>query len=248
MIIFVTVKLIFLTVKFLNMNDRQNTKLNMAQRVSDTLSKYYPVYAHIAPVRVAAAELMEKISSIRKMNTTRGSVHVPAATVTKQAAENAMVDDAMRFTNSLYVIGFSSGNAELTGLSSLNPSSFFKAEDNESLSLARRIESLAKTYATVLANYGLDNAAIDAFRARVDAFAALIAAPMGATGERKQKTTALYSLFADLDSVLYDKLDKLMVLFKASHPDFYGEYRTSRNLINLSARHRTGTAKSEDTK
>jgi hypothetical protein len=29
-----------------------------------------------------------------------------------------------------------------------------------------------------------------------------------------------------------------MVLFKASNPDFYGEYRTSRNLIDSSARHR----------
>jgi len=54
---------------------------------------------------------------------------------------------------------------------------------------------------------------------------------MDTIGERKQKTTNLMQLFASLDSIFYDKLDKLMVLFKQSRPDFYDEYRTARNII-----------------
>jgi hypothetical protein len=59
---------------------------------------------------------------------------------------------------------------------------------------------------------------------------------MDAITTRKQKTTNLKELFARLDSALYDRLDKLIVLFKSSHPDFYNEYRTSRNLIDTSHR------------
>jgi hypothetical protein len=213
----------------------------MAQRVADTFAKNSGIYAHLIPVRDAVAELKEKISSIREVTTDRISIHIPAVTETKQTAEQEMVDDAMRFSNSLYVIGFTTGNAELTDLSSLSPSLFYKAEDNESLALARRIQRFVQMHAAELYNYGLDDAAINAFGAKIEAFAALIVAPMDATGERKQKTVALHTLFAELDSVLYDKLDKLIVLFKTSHPDFYGEYRTSRNLINLSGRHREKT-------
>jgi hypothetical protein len=54
---------------------------------------------------------------------------------------------------------------------------------------------------------------------------------MDTIGERKQKTTNLAQLFAGLDSTLYDRLDKLLVLFKHSAPEFYGEYRTARNII-----------------
>jgi hypothetical protein len=213
----------------------------MAQRVVDTFAKNSGIYAHLTPVRDAVAELTKKISLIREVTTDRISIHIPAVTETKQTAEKEMVDDAMRFSNSLYVIGFITGNAELTNLSSLSPTMFYRAEDNESLALARRIQRFVQMHAAELADYGLDGAAINAFGAKIDAFAALIVAPMDATGERKQKTVSLHTLFAELDSILYDKLDKLMVLFKTSHPDFYGEYRTSRNLINLSGRHREKT-------
>jgi hypothetical protein len=54
---------------------------------------------------------------------------------------------------------------------------------------------------------------------------------MDTIGERKQKTTNLAQLFAGMDSTLYDRLDRLMVLFKQTNPDFYGEYRTARNII-----------------
>jgi len=54
---------------------------------------------------------------------------------------------------------------------------------------------------------------------------------MDTIGERKQKTSNLTQLFAGLDSTFYDKLDKLMVLFKQSQPEFYSEYRTARNII-----------------
>jgi hypothetical protein len=52
---------------------------------------------------------------------------------------------------------------------------------------------------------------------------------MDTIGARKQKTTNIAQLFAGLDSTFYDKLDKLMVLYKKS--SFYDEYRTARNII-----------------
>jgi hypothetical protein len=70
----------------------------------------------------------------------------------------------------------------------------------------------------------------------IDAFQTVITKPMDTIAGRKQKTTNLVQLFAKLDSTLYDKLDKIMVLFKESHPDFYNKYRTSRNLILTSRR------------
>ena len=67
---------------------------------------------------------------------------------------------------------------------------------------------------------------------------------MDTIGECKQKTTNLVQLFAGLDSTLYDKLDKLMALFKQSEPDFYDEYRTARNIIFN--RERTRTSKKDE--
>jgi lipopolysaccharide biosynthesis regulator YciM len=65
----------------------------------------------------------------------------------------------------------------------------------------------------------------------INDFQTIIAKPMETISERKQKTTNLSQLFAGLDSLFYDRLDKLMILFKQPHPNFHGEYRTSRNII-----------------
>lgn len=214
------------------MNDRQNTKLNMAQRVSNVLDLYSGVYANITPMVTAAGELKTAIGDIRHTDTQRAAGSITAASEDKNKAEEAMVEIALRFANALYVIGFTSNNAELTVLSNLSARSFFNATDNESLTQARRIITLAEANAEVLATYGLDTAALTDLKNATETFASFITKPMDIIGSRKQKTTTLAQLFAELDSIFYDKLDKLMVLFKQSAPDFYGEYRTARNLIN----------------
>jgi thioesterase domain-containing protein len=126
----------------------------------------------------------------------------------------------------------------LTGLLGLSPASFYRLEDNAKLSLAQQIYNLAEAQAPALVDYGLDAASIAAMHTAIEEYQAQIARPMGAIGIRKQKTTDLKHLFARLDSTLYDRLDKLMALFKDSHPDFYGEYRTARNYIDTSGRHK----------
>lgn len=110
--------------------------------------------------------------------------------------------------------------------------------ENAKLTLAQRLLELAHKHSAQLLSYGHDPEKMSAIEQAISAYSNLIAKPMDAIAERKQKTTNLKELFARLDSVLYDKLDKLIVLFKSSHPDFYGEYRTARNVIDSSIRHR----------
>ncbi|MGV8091795.1 MAG: hypothetical protein AB2L24_08020 [Mangrovibacterium sp.] len=93
-----------------------------------------------------------------------------------------------------------------------------------------------QSQAEALEAYGYDAEKIAAIAAAVTAYRVIITKPMDTIGARKQITTNLKQLFAELDSTLYDKLDKLVVLFKESHPDFYGEYRTARNYINSAER------------
>jgi hypothetical protein len=220
------------------MNDRQNAKLNMAQRVSDTLTAYADVYSDIVPVQKAVAQYQQIIADIRAVAIEQFAVKAPVLTQEKRMAEDKMIEVAVRVANTLYVVGFESGNKELTNLLGLSDSSFYRVEDNAKLTLAQRLYGLAQQHAAELAPYGYDGEKIAEIGAAIDGYKNLIAKPMNAIAERKQKTTNLKELFARLDSALYDKLDKLLVLFKSSNPDFYGEYRTARNFIDFSTRHK----------
>ena len=131
----------------------------------------------------------------------------------------------------MYVIGFKSDNKDLLTLYGLSENSFYRLTGNAALALAKQVLDLARKYAAELQKYGIEEAEIDALETAIEAYRTVIAKPMDMIGERKQKTTNLVQLFAGLDSTLYDKLDKLMALFKQSDPEFYGEYRTARNII-----------------
>jgi len=213
------------------MNDRQNAKLNMAQRVSETFKRYESTYKEV-PAMVSAVEALNKdIKNIRDLQTEQEAVNVSASTLEKRAAEQQMVDVFAKTANALYVIGFTTENQDLITLQNTSEYSFYRLTHNAVLAHAKRIFELANKYKEKLNDYGIKDEDFKKMEQAMNDFNALIAKPMDTIGERKQKTTNLMQLFASLDSIFYDKLDKLMVLFKQSRPDFYDEYRTARNII-----------------
>jgi hypothetical protein len=200
------------------------------------MSRNVGIFSSIPLMVDTVAEFNETLTDIDKVATDRMEVAVPALTMEKRKAEAAMIDRVVPIANALYVTGFIKGNTDLLSLQGLSDSSFYRLTDSNKLPLARRILQLAQQYADDLANAGYDEAKIAETEAAIENYSKVIVNPMNAITVRKQKTTNIKELFARLDSILYDKLDKLMLLFKASHPDFYGEYRTSRNVIDLTGK------------
>jgi hypothetical protein len=220
------------------MTNRQNAKLNMAQRISDTLVDYEGIFSGITPVKNAVSEFQQIVAEIRSVATEQFAVKVPVSTQEKHSAESKMIDASVRVANVLYVVGFETDNKELINLLGLNDSSFCSLADNAKLTLAQHLYELSQKHSVELEPYGYDEQKIDKIGQMIVDYQNLIAKPMNAITVRKQKTGNLKELYVRMDSVLYDKLDKLILLFKSSHPDFYGEYRTSRNFIDFSVRHK----------
>ena len=213
------------------MNDRQNAKLNMAQRVSETFKRYQNDYKGVPAMVSAVADLNADIDYIRKIVKEQGAVNVSASTLEKRAAEKNMIIPCVKVANVLYVIGFTTDNKELITLQGTSERSFYSTSHNAALALAKRILDLAHQYKEPLNNYGIKPNEMEEMEKAINVFQTIIAKPMDTIGERKQKTTNLAQLFAALDSTFYDRLDKLMILFKQTSPNFYGEYHTSRNII-----------------
>ena len=220
------------------MNDNQNAKLNMAQRVLDTLKRNEDLYRKIPTMGLIVEELNSDILNIREVQRQQSNINVPASTRNKRMAETKMIKSCVKIANLLYLIGFTTNNNDLITLNGLSENSFYRLADNAALALAKQILILAKKYSNELKNHSIEEKEINEIETSIEAFHNLIAKPMDTITERKEKTTNLVQLFAKLDSTLYDKLNKIMVIFKDSNISFYNEYRTSRNLILTSARHK----------
>jgi hypothetical protein len=187
-------------------------------------------------MNAAVGRLAANTATIREME----NAQVRSATVAKQEAERAIVDNAIHFSNGLYVIGFTNSEVELVSLSAFGSSLLHKTKDYESLVLVRRAQNLARTYVAELPTYGLNDFTIGTYGICINSFNAPVVVPMSMIGADERKTVVLHSLFATLDSTLYDRLARLMVLCKMSNINSHGKYLIL-NLADLSARYRTKT-------
>jgi hypothetical protein len=132
------------------MNDKQNAKLNMAQRVLDTLKRYETVYSDLAPMAAAVAALHTDIDYIRDAQKAYDSVNVPASTLEKRAAEAKMILPSIKMANALYLIGFATDNKDLLTLQGLSEHSFYRLSANAALALAGVILDLTPKNAAEL--------------------------------------------------------------------------------------------------
>lgn len=218
------------------MNDKQNANLNMFQAVSDVLEAHADKYSAIPVFKAAAAELKEQNALIRETDKELTGKKVQAATAEKQKTEDNMINQAVMVGRLTNVYAFDTGNDKLGAQTNITKSHFYNAHDNQKISLAKSILANAIGFAEEMKSYGLEQTMLDELAATVTAYETLIAKPREVQTDRKAQVKSLSQLFAETKSLIYDRLDKLMVLFKDSERAFYDAYFSARNIINTSYR------------
>jgi hypothetical protein len=228
------------------MNDRQNAKITMYQTVYNTCAGFDSVYAKAPAFTNALSALNRGIAQIREVEKQQSYALSKGVTLEKTDVEDALILSLVKVGGALYVYAFETGNKDLAIKTNLNKTQLFHLEDNALLVTAREIASKVAEAGEALADYGIGAEELTELAERMAAFESLIVKPRTIIGEHKRHTTNLTRLFAETDSVLYDKLDRLINLFKTSHPDFYTSYKNARNVINTSARKRKTETEGKD--
>jgi hypothetical protein len=228
------------------MNDRQIAKLNMYQKVLDVCTENEQKYAGIPALVNAVYELKNRVSDIQSVTQQQTESVSKGVTKDKNTAIDNVVELSLKIADPLYVYAFTTTNNRLIEKVNVNKSSFYRNHDQGALTLAKIILAEAKTNSEVLVNYGVNNADVTDLETAVTKFEELINAPSGVIGERKLYTGNLRELFVDADSIIYDKLDKLIRLFKSSSPEFFALYSNARNVVNTATRKRKGNVTVEE--
>ncbi len=220
------------------MTDRQNEKLNMLQTTLKFLRDHAEVYAGISAFVRGVDELENCIADTKLTVGQQSGVAVKGTTAQKGNAEDVLVQACLTVAGSLYVYAFEKKNTALMEKASINKNMLYRAHGNQTLTMAKNIAKEATKLATELADYGISNTDREALDAAIAGYEALIVSPRSAINERKQHTGNLAQLLAATDSVLYDKLDKLVTRFKETNPAFYNGYKNARSINDSYVRHR----------
>jgi hypothetical protein len=221
-----------------SMTDKQIAKQNMLRVVIRTLDEYASLYVGVPVFAATVKDLKTTVQAIEKEAVLQSQATRKGASEEKQEAETELVNRTVTVANVLSVLAADTKNSTLSEKVKVTKSLLYQQHDSVALDIARRIHAEAQANAGALEAYGLSTEALAALETAVARYDTLMAAPRAAVTEAKQKTANIVRLLAETDTLLNDRLDKLMSLFKLSAPDFYAIYFNARNIINTAARKR----------
>jgi hypothetical protein len=213
------------------MTRNQNAKLNMYRTVLDVCKLNPNAYAGVKAFVDGVKELETNVADILTVEGLKSNVSVVSSTLNKQGTEDSLVVLTMQVANGSYALAFATGNTEWLKQSTTNKSELYRMRGNELLVKAKNISKNARANAEQLADYGITAEILTALDTVIAEFEQVLTKPRDTTVERKVYTESLPKLFSAADSTLYDKLDKLIVLFRNSAPEFFSAYRAARNVV-----------------
>jgi hypothetical protein len=220
------------------MNDRQESKLNMFQRVSEVLLNNAETYSKVKKMADSVTKLNNIVFSIRETAQQQAKITIEGYSAEKQKVLENLITYSIKIANAVYVYAFDKDDKILLSSMSINKSMFYRGHANDVFTLARNIATEAKKYMSELKDYGIEEKDFILLDEVISTYENFINRPQIVKEERALYTKNLKELFSEADSILYDQLDKLIVLFKISSPDFYFAYKTARNIISYSKRSR----------
>jgi len=220
------------------MTNKQENKNSMYQAVIRKCQKFESLWIDIPAFEPALNEFKAAFTAIQTANEHQ-MVRITGIAEAKQKEEDEMIAKTLELSSAVFAYASITNNFELKRMVDFSPSSLKRMSDTELKSMCKLVSKAAISVAKALENYGISATDIEDLDKEIMDYENMIAEPREAVTTRAKATAQLAELFPIADTILKEQLDKLMMIFKAKHPDFYTEYFNSRKIIDLGVRHQS---------
>ena len=181
------------------------------------MSNAYAEIAHLLPTFDTDAE-----------GQTSSTFKKKGATADKKQRRSALVIAVNAVSGPLYALGDIQGDHEMKAVANVSPSKLTAMRDDILTSRATSIHVLATAHAAALVSQGVTAAILNNLQAKIAAWSANTQVPRQHIATGKGHALALTNTLKSMTGILKERLDRLMLPFKASHPSFYAVYKASR--------------------
>ena len=149
-------------------------------------------------------------------------------------------DEIMRIGGQLCSLASKNNDPNLAAQTELTLPQLDKLSADILEATGKRISTLATANLAALADYGITQTDVTALDGLTTQFDAVKTAPRKAIATRAGQTKTMPPAVKNVTSLLRNHLDKQMLMFKKSNPEFYAGYQSARVILDRSGR-KTGT-------
>jgi hypothetical protein len=212
------------------MNAIQEAKLKMFRATENYCSENAAIIAENIAFQTAFTEFKAKITSIVSTIQTDG-VPLTGIAIDKNMMKQTLCERTSEIAGIVYAYAVTIGNHTLKAEVDCPVSSLTRLREDALAPRCQSIHDIAKLNLAELADYGVTLPMLAALQEAITKYSAESPKPRTAIAERKTTTARLAELFDETDAILKDRMDKLVVAFKAEHPDFVRTYEATRRII-----------------
>ncbi|QQR85114.1 MAG: hypothetical protein IPJ76_10845 [Flavobacteriales bacterium] len=214
------------------MKKTAENRMSMFYAVEGVCDKHTLVWTPLVPYATAVGELKDKILLLEDAVQLQES-ELKGYAEDKRHKKEAMVDKTLEVAQATYALAVDKGDDVLKAQMDHSRSDLLLGRDTVVGQRCQDVHDLANAVVVQLAPYGILPADMTALQTAINAYVTVVDAPRVAVTVRKGATTAIDKLVTEATAILTERMDKLMVEFKSSAPDFWQQYFDARIIVDL---------------
>jgi hypothetical protein len=221
------------------MNARQRNKMRMVLATQAMLLKEREAWSHheaFAEGVIALGEAVEDIKEAVQCQVGRNGAKASQEKATRELAQLAFEIAAATFA-----CAAARGHVELKSRVAYGRWEVMSGSQADIHGRCANILAAAREVEKLLPKFGVTAARLELLQKRLDAYDRARTRPCERKIENTVAAQDLRKAFAEAMSLLKEQLDKLLVQFEETQPQFVAKYRAARRIINLPGS-RTATA------
>ena len=213
----------------------QSNKLRRLQTLDGVLDTHNDTWKTLPAFVRAANELSGVIPQIT--DAAQIQISKPDVVGEKEAVLESLGDAAHEIAATVFAFAEENEEPALMGRMDYSRSDITKGREGKVVSRCRDIHAAATENVDALADAGVTAAKLLALKKKVDAFEGLQTQPRQNLSKRSAATKKIPALFQTADRIVSRRLNKLVVQFKASAPDFFNAYQAAVAIVNAGGGH-----------
>jgi hypothetical protein len=211
------------------MDKREESVLSTITRLRTTVSQNQTSVNSIPALRDGFEELF-LIGDDLTLKVGLQNANIKGFTKEKKEVKLLLTEETMIVAGAVYNYALKVENTALATEMNITASGVFKLKDEIIVPIVTKVYDAAKLYLTDLADFGMNQAKLNAYKAIIDDFAAKRQIPKAEISVKHSQTAAIDNLCEKAKFILDEKLDKLMLQLKKSDPEFYDTYLSARKI------------------
>lgn len=226
------------------MKTMQINKLKMYKSVLTVCAHHQAIWQENPAFAAAVASFDSKVGIVTNLvnNQLQSSKGVTAA---KRHSLNATVDKALVVSNVVGAYALGANKTELLMRNLYSKTEWIKGNAITRVEHLRRLHQDATELIDALTNFGLTQQALDDLMVHILAYEELVKQPRIAIINHKHTTSLIRQEMATIDSIINGQLDRIIYVFKESHPAFFDKFQTARIIIDIKGK-RSGFQEPDD--